>query len=213
MQLLSTILGQFIGVGVLAVLIVFQPEIRRFLLFIGRGKFFTRDNFWRNFFTSDWRMGGEADTYLLEIYKACQRFSKKRIGALIVIAGTSRLQFYTDTGVLIEGNITADTLEAIFYKNSPLHDGAVIIADNEILAAKCVLPVSDNPDLPSWAGMRHRSAVGITEHSDALAVAVSEESGYISYAHEGILYSNISLDQLYSVLTDAFKSKEETPLS
>ena len=203
MELLSSILGQFIGIGVLAVLIVFQPEIRRFLLYIGRSRVFTKDRSWRSLLKLQLKIPSEKESYVTEISKACKRMSKTKTGALIVFAKTSRLQFFANTGTSIGGYITAELLESIFMKNSALHDGAVIIADLEIVAARCILPVSENPDLPTWAGLRHRSAIGITEHSDAIAIIISEETGEYSYAEEGKLHARVSAEELNEVLHKA----------
>ncbi len=204
MNLLQGIIGKFIDVGVIALLIVFQPEVRKFLLFIGRGSNPSRfNNFMRSLFSREKR-APVMEQSAREIATAAENFSHSKTGAIIVLSVTSRLQFYANTGVIIEGVISSKLLESIFEKNSPLHDGAVIIADLKIIAAGCVLPVSDNPDLPSRLGMRHRATVGITEHSDAMAIAVSEENGQISYARNGKLEQNISADELTKVLADFF---------
>ena len=203
MQLLEGILGQFIGVGVIALLIVFQPEIRRFLLFIGRGSMLRRDIFWKRLFSSMWTISADIEDRINEVTAAVDYFAKTKTGALIVFAKTSKLQFFANTGVEINGTISAKLFESIFNKGSPLHDGAVIIAENKILAAKCVLPVSENPDLPSRVGLRHRAAVGITDHSDAIAIVVSEEKGEIAYAREGKIKVNITVKELQRILNKA----------
>jgi len=203
MELLSGILGQFINVGVIAVLIVFQPEVRRFLLYIGRSSRFSRESIWNKLSIRKWRLSTEKEIEINAIIKAVDKLSRTNTGALIVIATTSKLQFIANTGVILNARISSALLESIFYKNNPLHDGAVIIADNKILAAKCILPVSENPDLPSHLGMRHRAAVGITEHSDALSIVVSEERGQISYAYQGQIHLNIDTDQLKETLMRA----------
>jgi DNA integrity scanning protein DisA with diadenylate cyclase activity len=129
-------------------------------------------------------------------------------GALIVIATTYRLKFDSASSIAIDGNVSAKLIESIFERNSPLHDGALIIVGNKILAAKVILPMSENPNLPTRIGMRHRSAVGITEHSDNLAIVVSEERATISYAQDGQLTQNVSLEELkvklYEVLVDGY---------
>ncbi len=203
MELLSGILGQFINVGVIAVLIVFQPEVRRFLLYIGRSSRFSRESIWNKLSIRKWRLSTEKEIEINAIIKAVDKLSRSSTGALIVIAITSKLQFIANTGVILNARISSTLLESIFYKNNPLHDGAVIIAENQILAAKCILPVSENPDLPSHLGMRHRAAVGITEHSDALSIVVSEERGQISYAYQGQLHLNIDSDLLKKTLLRA----------
>ncbi|GIV35059.1 MAG: membrane protein [Chitinophagales bacterium] len=206
MELLGGIIGNFIEVGVIALLIVFQPEVRKFLLFLGRSSRFSRyNNYLKTLLGKDKRKP-VFDYQLQEILTAITDFQKSRTGAILVISTTSRLQFYANTGVAIDGYISAKLLESIFEKNSPLHDGAVIIADSRIIAAGCVLPVSDNPDLPSRLGLRHRATVGITEHSDALAVVVSEETGEIAYARNGELYQNVSIPELEGILFRFFES-------
>jgi len=195
MQLLSGLLGQFVNLGVIALLIVFQPEVRRFLLFLGKGS-----DSWKRIFSRNWSIS-HSDTYNIdEICEAFDYFSQHYIGAIIVLPRTSRLQFFSNTGVPINGKVSAQLLQSIFDKNSPLHDGAVIISGDQILSAKCILPVSENPSLPEYIGTRHRAAVGITEHSDATAIIVSEETGRISYAKGGELKLNINKDGLKNVL-------------
>lgn len=201
MDLLEGIIGKFIDVGVIALLIVFQPEVRRFLLFLGREGNPSRFNrIVRSLFSRE-KKAPAVEQNTREIAAAVSNLSRSKTGAIIVLSVTSRLQFYANTGVLIEGIISSKLLESIFEKNSPLHDGAVIIADMKIIAAGCVLPVSDNPDLPSRLGLRHRATVGITEHSDAMAVVVSEETGQISYARNGRL-ENITIEELPTLLTN-----------
>lgn len=196
MEMLSEILGQFIGVGVLALIIVFQQEIRRFLLLVGSqsplaGKGFVKKLMY-------WTKSNEPKKRLNVpvILKACSSMSKSKTGALIIIANDSELKFYTTTGDIIDAKLSTHLLESIFFKNSPLHDGGVIIANNRIAAARCILPVSDNPDIPSNFGLRHRAAVGITENSTAIAITVSEETGMISYVERGKLESSVSIEQL-----------------
>lgn len=210
MTLLSGILGQFVGVGVIAVLIVFQPEVRRFLLYLGRGSRFGRDSIWNKLNINKWRISTEKEIQINAIIKAIDNFSRTKTGALIVYSFTSKLQFIANTGVILEARISNSLIESIFYKNNPLHDGAVIIADNKVVAAKCVLPVSENPNIPGHYGMRHRAAVGITEHSDSFAVVVSEERGQISYAFEGKLYANVDSDELKENLMQNLLEKVDT---
>lgn len=202
MELLSGILDQFLGVGVIAVLIVFQPEVRRFLLYVGRSSRFSRESIWNKLSVRKWRISTEKEIEINQMVKAVDNLSRTNTGALMVYANTSRLQFVVETGVKLDSKISGTLLESIFYKNAPLHDGAVIISEDRILAAKCVLPVSENPDLPGHLGMRHRAAVGISEQSDALAVVVSEERGHISYAYEGRLFIDVDSATLKQVLLD-----------
>ena len=185
MKLLSEILGQFIGVGVIALIVVFQPEIRKFLLLLGTSTFARKKRhrflFWRVDVSNDFSQ------YIDSIVKACQKMSTSKTGALIVIGRVNELKQTIETGELLDAQISEHLLENIFYKNTPLHDGAVIILNGRIRAARCILPVSKNTELPGDLGLRHRAAVGITEQSDAIAVIVSEQRGDISFCVEGKL--------------------------
>lgn len=200
MQLLSGILGQFVGVGVLALLIVFQPEIRRFLLILGKSRLFSKGEMWKSIISGKWNLAGRGSSHFIALYKSIKKMSESKTGALIVLSDSSKLTFITETGLILNANISSDLIESIFFKNSPLHDGAVVVFENKIIAAKCVLPVSESPNLPSNAGLRHRSAVGITEQTDAIAIIVSEETGKISYAKGGQLYSDIGMEELGHML-------------
>ena len=179
MKLLSEIIGQFIGVGVIALIVVFQPEIRKFLLLLGSSTF-TRRKRKRFFF---WRVDStnQLTQHVDQIVKACQTMASTKTGALIVIARVNELRQTIETGVIIDAQISEYLLENIFFRNNPLHDGAVIIMDGRIRAARCILPVSRNEKLPSDFGLRHRAAAGISGQSDALAIVVSEQTGAISF--------------------------------
>ncbi len=201
LRLMSEILGAFINVGVIALLIVFQPEIRRFLLYVGRSSDFRKVKFWQSMSVKRIRAGEYNHREVNELTEAILNLSILKTGALIVIPQTSHLRFYQNTGIPINAMITKDIIESIFYKNSPLHDGALIIADHKIASAKCVLPLSDNPDLPPKFGLRHRSGLGITEQSDATCIIVSEATGEISYAREGKLYQDIKKEELRKLIT------------
>lgn len=188
MQLLADILGSFISVGIIALLIIFQPEIRQFLLALGTpsflGKYGKRFSFLSNWFETSY----ETDTDPVVV--ACQHMSHLKQGALIVITRQNELQQIVNTGVVIDAEISSPLIENLFFKNSPLHDGAMIITQNRIKAAGCVLPVSKKK-LPRYAGLRHRAAIGLTEVSDAIAIVVSEETGNISYCMGGNIRHNI----------------------
>ena len=195
MDVLSEILGKFIDVGIIALLIVFQPELRRFLLLIGTPEILERFSFGRRLIS--WK--GKRRIFsadLQAITKACREMSETKTGALIIIATGSDLNFYVKTGEQMDAKVSAKTLESIFYKNSPLHDGAVIISNGKIRAARCVLPITERDDFPSHLGMRHRAAAGITENSDALAIIVSEQTGEISLAKGGHIENGLSGDEL-----------------
>lgn len=205
MELLSSILGQIIGVGVLALIIVFQQEIRKFLLFIGN-RYINRRRFsFENFFFPKKREK-QILVKVDAIVKACRNMSETRTGALIVIARKSELQFYAESGDIIDADTSTRMIENIFFKNSPLHDGAVIIVNDRILAARCVLPITENINLPPHYGMRHKSAIGITEVTDAIAIVVSEETGKISVASEGMLRYDIGWLELDKYLRDNLSS-------
>ncbi len=196
MELLHEILGQFIGVGVIALIVVFQQEIRKFLLLIASPKIYNR------FWLTKWmfrfkRQNDEEDEIQKEpIINACERLSKNKTGALIVVSKEYDLDLYKSLGETIDSELNEHLLEAIFHKESPLHDGAVLIADNRIVAARCVLPVSDRQDIPPQLGLRHRAAVGITENSNAIAIVVSEQNGTISVCNGGKLKNDVSVGRL-----------------
>lgn len=196
MELLSEILGQFIGVGVIALIIVFQQELRRFLLLIGTRGFFSENKAAKRLFSWTKTDGSTVMLDIPAIVTACTHMADTKTGALIVITKASDLTQITSTGDMINAKISNRLLESIFFKNSPLHDGAVIIDRNTIKAARCVLPATENPDFPASLGMRHRAAVGVTENTDAIAISVSEQTGDISIAKEGSLERNLSPDKL-----------------
>jgi len=201
MKMISTILGQFIGLGVLAFVILFQPEIRRFLLMLGKSRQFAKSNVLKNFIET------KQIDYTKEINQiafAMQNMAKTKTGALIVISGSSQMLFICDTGVSLNADISAKLLESIFEKNSPIHDGALIISSKKILAAGCTLPLSENQNLPKRIGTRHRAAVGISEKTDSITFIVSEETGHISVAENGNLEMNITQNKLKRRLKKAF---------
>lgn len=194
MELLSSILGQIISVGVIALIIVFQPEIRRFLHMIGMRQ--KRLGFIINIFSSHDMISSEN---VDPIVSACVDMSESRTGALIVIGQQSDLRLITDGGVAIDAKISTQLLKNIFFKNAPLHDGAVVVEGDRVVAAKCILPVTQS-DVPQSYGTRHLAAIGISEISDAVVVVVSEETGQIAIAQSGHLYRNLSPDRLSKVL-------------
>jgi uncharacterized protein (TIGR00159 family) len=206
MQMLGSILGQIIGVGVLALIIVFQQEIRRFLVILGTRYFsknFTLDNLF------SWNLNSTPTVKIKSIITACQRMSKTKTGALMVIEKKSSLSGYGETGDIINANTSSRLLESIFYKNSPLHDGAVIIRYEKIYAARCILPVSENPDIPAKYGLRHRAALGMTESNDSLVIIVSEETGEISYSENGVLFPRVKHEALLHKLENEFSELNE----
>lgn len=183
MELLSLLLGQVIGVGTLALVIVFQQEVRQYLLMLGRRYSSTREGFFKRLFTSKEEHSNRL--HIQDIAIACYAMSASRTGALIAIENSSDLEVYATTGDRIDAEISNRLIQNIFFKNAPLHDGAVIIKNNRIWAARCILPSSDNPHIPADLGMRHRAAIGLTEHSDAIVIVVSEETGTISVIEAG----------------------------
>lgn len=200
LRLLSSILGKFVNVGVIAIMIVFQQEIRKFLLYIGSNEFLTSWN-WKNFFRFNPSSSENSIVLDLEaLAEACYNMSFNKTGALIVIARKSDLKFYIATGEIIDSSLTSRMLENIFFKNSPLHDGAVIIEDNRIVAARCVLPVTERENFPAHLGMRHRAAVGITENTDCLAISVSEQTGAVSLTLRGEIKPDLSREKLLYLL-------------
>jgi len=193
MELLSKILGQFMGVGVLAMIILFQPEIRKFLLVIGRGTEF-RENIFKTI--SNWRQDYHDDFDIHEITEAAKTLKASKTGALIVFSRDTELKFYAQTGDALEAAVNRRLLLSIFNKYSPLHDGAVIIYKGRIKAARCVLPVSENDHLPASFGLRHRAAVGMSELTDTLIMAISEETGRLVLARNGKYLKGLKLKQI-----------------
>lgn len=202
MELLSKILGAFISVGFIALIVIFQPEMRRFLLALGTSTFMRKKGrrflFWR--FNIDTYSGIDANAIVM----ACNHMSEMKQGALLILARKNELKQYINTGEVMEARLSAPLLENIFYGHGPLHDGAVIINENIISAAGCILPVSGNTEIPKRLGLRHRAAVGITEVSDAIAIVVSEETGKISYSLGGKLMPKVSIAELKSFLETEF---------
>ncbi len=202
MILLSQILGAFIGVGVIALIVVFQPEIRQFLLFLGTPRSMGKNG--GRFRLFRFKSSNDAELPVDIIVKSCQKMGNSKTGALIVIAGVNGLKEYSQTGTEIRAEISQRLIENLFFKNSPLHDGAVLIANNRIEAAGCILPVSRNPKIRADLGLRHRAAIGITEKTDAIAIVVSEERGLISYSKKGALIHDVSAPQLKNFLEKEF---------
>lgn len=199
MELLSEILGAFIGGGFIALIVVFQPEIRKFLLMLGTHSFINKKIlFWKIKTHNGFTLNTDP------IIQACQKMAESKTGALIVLAQKNNLEQFVDTGEIINAEISESLLENIFFKNTPLHDGAVIITNNKIKAARCILPVSNNSSIPPRFGLRHRSAVGVTEQSDSIALIVSEETGKISYSKYGNIKSNIKIGSLKNYLEKEF---------
>jgi diadenylate cyclase len=215
MRLLTQILGQFMGVGVIALLILFQQEIRKFLLLIGKTTAFNNDTLFRAF---PWRRSSvEKSLNITPILEAVKNMAAAHVGALIVIAQDSDLKFYAESGDELDAVVSKRLLLSIFNKYSPMHDGAVIIHKGRIQAARCILPVSENDEIPAAFGLRHRAAIGLSEVADAIVLVVSEETGQISLVRSGELLHNLSTQELRSKLNlylfeeDEMEKKEVTP--
>jgi uncharacterized protein (TIGR00159 family) len=202
MNLLSSILGQVIGVGVIALIIVFQQEVRRFLLIISTRYITNRKFSLDNLFSfGDNKV---VEVKIDSIVSACSNMSAFKTGALIAISKKTDLMNFSRTGDVINADTSSRLLESIFFKNSPLHDGAVIIRKGKIAAARCVLPTTDRIDLPPQFGMRHRAALGLAEKTDAVVILVSEETGSISFAKEESIETNIGPNRLRQILEKEF---------
>lgn len=200
MRLLGSIMDKLVSVGVIGLIVLFQEEIRKFLYTLGTHR---RFQIITGFFASG---GGAKDSEadketIMPIVMACIDMARGKVGALIVIERTVRLDDIVETGDLIDANINQRLIENIFFKNSPLHDGAMIISKKRIRAAGCILPVSHSHDIPKELGLRHRAALGISQGSDAIAVVVSEETGRISVAIKGDFKLRLSAEELESLLT------------
>jgi diadenylate cyclase len=199
MELMGALLGQVIGVGVIALIIVFQQEIRRFLIVIGN-RYIERSWFSFDRYFPSVNEKVESPKKTEEIVRAAETMASKKTGGLIVVGRTSRLDVYSEAGEILRAVISAELLETIFFKNSPLHDGAVLIEDGLILAARCPLPITDQINVPNHFGMRHRAAIGLTESTDSLVIVISEESGHISIADTGKVLENITPAELRKIL-------------
>ena len=205
MKLLSFILGQVLGVGVVALLVIFQPEIRRFLLRISSS---TSAAAQKGVFSKIFRQARSAGMQpdeLEELTAACRKMSETKTGALIVIRHGAALGEIIDTGDEIDARISRRLIENIFFKNSPLHDGAMILSENRILAARCTLPITQRQDIPAQYGMRHRAAIGQSEASDASVIVVSEETGNISFVQEGRIRTMGSITELRLAIEESYK--------
>ena len=208
MELLTTILGQFIGVGVIAIIILFQQEIRKFLMLIGKSTS-VDDGFLKKFINR--KKAIDADILdIVPIVDAAKTLGSMNMGALIVFAKSSELRFYMESGDMLDAQISKRLLISIFQKNSPLHDGAVIIDNNRIKAARCILPVSESDEIPANYGLRHRAAIGMTEVTDSIVLIVSEETGQLSFALNGVMYNNLSRSELKQKLRNYLFDEEET---
>lgn len=204
MELLSTIIDQFINVGIIALIVIFQPEIRRFLLLIGKNTFLQQNKAWWGYLFGSKNIERDNLVRIKPIIDACKSMKKSRTGALIVFVKFYDDQLFANSCELIDSKISKRLLESIFQKYSPLHDGAVVIAENKIKSASCILPLTDNDKLPPQFGLRHRAGIGISETTDAVAVIISEETGEIAYAKQGRVRMNVSFGELEKLLNKDF---------
>jgi uncharacterized protein (TIGR00159 family) len=207
MELLSSIIGQVIGVGVIALIIVFQQEIRRFLIYMGSryvdGNMISLNRIFNMRFEAKPRIP------IKSVLKAVMQMSQTKTGALIVIRRKSNLKMYTESAEILNSATSSRLITSIFNKTGPLHDGALVMDRDQLVAARVILPVTDKPDLPPEYGLRHRAALGISEVTDSLVIVVSEETGQISIAENGILRKNIGIKVLTQKLEEEFGDKSQ----
>lgn len=209
MKLMSALLGTVLDVGVIALIVIFQPEIRRFLIIFGNRYNITSNKksiLGKFFGNRDKKMGGAAVT---EITEACKSMSETKTGALIVIPHSTPMDFIVETGDRIDAAINRRLIMNLFFKNSPLHDGAVIIDSEHIIAARCTLPITEKTDIPPHFGMRHKAAIGISEETDADVIVVSEETGNISFVKGGQVTPINNINELKLRLNTSLSSAEE----
>lgn len=199
MRLLGSIMDKLVSVGVIAIIIIFQEEIRKFLYSLGAHQ--RMRGFMKLFYSGGRNKKTMDKTAIMPIVMACINMSRGKVGALIVIERMVSLDDIIETGDRIDANINQRLIENIFFKNSPLHDGAMVVSKRRIVAAGCILPVSHNTDIPKELGLRHRAAIGISQDSDAIAIVVSEETGGISLAIKGEFRLRVSGELLESILT------------
>lgn len=204
MNLLSGIINQFMSVGIIALIIIFQPEIRRFLLLIGKNTFLQQNKAWWGYLFGSKNLEQNNLIRIKPVIDACKSMKKSRTGALIVFVKFYDDQLFANSCEVIDSKISKRLLESIFQKYSPLHDGAVVIAENKIKSASCILPLTDNDKLPPQFGLRHRAGIGVSEATDAVAVIISEETGEIAYAKQGRVRMNVSFGELEKLLNKDF---------
>ncbi len=198
LDVLNWLINKFFGISVIAVLIIFQPEIRRGLARLGQ----------RNFFTATLREE-ELDLVLREIAKVAETLSKDKFGALIAIEKNDPLNVYVESGVAVDARVSAELIEAIFTPNNPLHDGGLVIQRSRIVAAGCLFPLTSDQDLSRVFGTRHRAALGLSEESDALIIIISEERRDLSLVYRGRLYKDLGQEEMLSKAKEIMKRKKE----
>ena len=208
MPIISRILDHIIDIGLIGLVVIFQPELRRFLFMLGTDTFRKqrKQKLIKKVFIKTW---GKRPLHVTQIMQACMHMSQSRTGALIILTQNNQLPAVTETGEHMDATISSALIENIFFKNSPLHDGAMIIENNRIVAARCILPVTANKNLSGQLGLRHRSAIGVTEQSDAIAIVVSEETGSVSYCQFGQITYDVSPSKLRGEIEKHFAEAEE----
>ncbi len=200
MELLTGIFGGFMKVGIIALIVVFQPEIRKFLLMVGSANFNRRRKFLKQLKFLKTETKDETD--INAIISACNKMSMSKTGVLIVFERNNSLDFLLESGDEMNITVTQPIIESIFFKNSPLHDGAIIVNNNIVKATRVILPVNNEKNIPQRFGLRHRAAIGVTEKTDALALVVSEETGLLSYFKDGRFVSFEDTNQLNSIIKE-----------
>ncbi len=200
LRLFGSILDKIVNVGAIALIVLFQNEIRHFLVMLGSRKQWHQ---FERFFSND-KKEQISQTFISQLVLACRHMAEEQVGALIVLERQHSLSEYASTGERIDGVLSSRLLENIFFKNSPLHDGAVIVVNGKVEAAACILPVSSSTDIPASYGLRHRSALGIAQATDAIAIVVSEETGQIAMASHGQLKGNLNSQDLEHILIDEY---------
>jgi diadenylate cyclase len=196
LKVLNVLLNQFFGVLAIAVVVLFQPELRRILAELGNLPFFNTAR--------------EQREYVEEIIQTVDRLAPSKIGALVALEQNQQLTEAVEGGVVVDCELTPDMLETIFFPNNAIHDGGVIVRDGRILKAACIFPLTQRQDLPKSVGTRHRAAIGLSEETDAICVVVSEETGAISYAHRGNFVRGVTIEELRSFLTAMIVRKAES---
>jgi len=208
MRLLSLLLGSVVAFGVIILIIIFQPEVREFLLVLGNNTLKGRFRFLDTFFGGNQSRDLEQSFTLKILKESLGELKKSKTGALIVLSNASQLNI-EQSGEILDAKLSSSLLQNIFFKNAPLHDGAVLIHKNNIRAASCILPLSQNKDLSKDLGLRHRAALGVTESNNVLAIVVSEETGDFAMAEHGVLKTDLNLDQIIIGISDYLNMKNE----
>jgi uncharacterized protein (TIGR00159 family) len=200
MELLGGLLDKVMSVGGFAIIVIFHDEIRRFFSRIGSSQGWNLVKMLKKMFITDSQTANNLE--MMQIVMACRNLARNYVGALIVITRSNDLDYFVQSGETIDANVNSRLIENIFFKNSPLHDGALIVSDGRLRAAGCILPVSRSNEIPKSLGLRHRAAIGITEQTDAMAVVVSEETGQMSFVRNGQITTKITPEQLDELLSD-----------